>query len=648
MNRRFAIQVALVFLLALAVKFVYLHERLQLPDLLHPTMDSRFHDEWAIGLASGRWTPDLAKLQHEPYFRAPLYPYFAGLVYRVFGYDPAMLLRIQAIIGSMSVALVFLLTRQLFGTIVAWIAAALHVGYWPLTYHDAERLLEVIAIPLNIAVMVLLVSAACTRRVTVTLLAGICLGASAITRPTILVVAPLAVVWLWKRLTDRRQTHVGAFAIAACLVILPVTLRNAVIGKDFVLIASQGGVNFFIGNNAESDGLRAVVPGTPADWWGGYYATRRIAENAIGRPLRPSEVSRYWYRRAAAFLANEPKLALRLYVRKAALLLGNSEVSNERQLYFRRDASKTLSHLRVNFALLLAGAVVGAIGSVRSVRSDGESFSSRLDQWLPYLCGFVYAIAILAFFVSSRHRLPLAVFLIPGCAHGLSLVIQSASARNWRRLGAYGAPFLVVLALSLWNPLHVGELADARGHYSLGVDEFRNENYRAAIDELNASLREDDRYAPTWRMRGWARARLDSVDAAIEDLRRACALDSSQAESFFRLGVVLQMAGRHAEAEPLYLRCIRLEPNSVQALNNLADVYLRQDRVDEALPYLRRALAADSTFPNALYGLGYYHERKGNLTAAREAYARIPDFPPARARMAVLRDESYRGPPRAP
>ncbi len=85
------------------------------------------------------------------------------------------------------------------------------------------------------------------------------------------------------------------------LPILPVTLANTLSG-DFVLIASQGGVNFYIGNNPESDALRAVVPGTRTDWWGGYNDAIFMAEEALGRKLKPSEVSRYWYGRGLEFL----------------------------------------------------------------------------------------------------------------------------------------------------------------------------------------------------------------------------------------------------------------------------------------------------------------------------------------------------------
>jgi hypothetical protein len=201
-------------------------------------------------------------------------------------------------------------------------------------------------------------------------MAGALCGLSAIARPSILIVAPVAAVWLWKRVPSRRQRHTLAFAIALVSVILPITIRNAVRGHDFVPIASQGGVNFYIGNNEQSNGVTAVVPGTRADWWGGFDDTRRIAEQNAGRSLKPSGVSRYWYRQGFRFLMHEPGNAVKLYARKTALLLGNSEPSNERQLYFRRQSSRVLTAMRVNFAALLAAALI-ALVSLRSSPGGG-------------------------------------------------------------------------------------------------------------------------------------------------------------------------------------------------------------------------------------------------------------------------------------
>ena len=94
--------------------------------------------------------------------------------------------------------------------------------------------------------------------------------------------------------------------LGCLLPIVPVTIRNQVVGDDLVLISSQAGVNFYIGNNPLSDGRTAIVPGTPGGWWEGYHATIERAERATGRDLKPSPVSRYYFGEAFALTADPP------------------------------------------------------------------------------------------------------------------------------------------------------------------------------------------------------------------------------------------------------------------------------------------------------------------------------------------------------
>jgi asparagine N-glycosylation enzyme membrane subunit Stt3 len=281
-RRGWLVSAILVFTIALALKLTYLHERLQLPDVNHPTLDSLFHDQWARGLAFNQWTPHQARLQNEPYFRAPLYPYFVSAVYRTLGTDSRTLFTIQVIIGALTVVLMFFLCRRLFDERTAWVAVALQLLYWPLTYHETELLIPVLSLFLDLCFLLALAIAGSSGKLRHSALAGAFAGLSAIARPSILVVVPFAALWLWRRAEKSGGKSALVLAAAMMLMILPVTVRNAVRGNDAVFIASQGGVNFFIGNNPGSNGMTAIVPGTRADWWGGYEDTHRLANDARG------------------------------------------------------------------------------------------------------------------------------------------------------------------------------------------------------------------------------------------------------------------------------------------------------------------------------------------------------------------------------
>ena len=93
--------------------------------------------------------------------------------------------------------------------------------------------------------------------------------------------APALVVWI---LVLHRPHWRRSLGYALCLFIgciapvLPVTIRYLVVGNDFVLIASQGGVNFYIGNNPHADGMSAVIKGDPTEWQPCYDAQIARAE----------------------------------------------------------------------------------------------------------------------------------------------------------------------------------------------------------------------------------------------------------------------------------------------------------------------------------------------------------------------------------
>ena len=105
------------------------------------------------------------------------------------------------------------------------------------------------------------------------------------------------------------------------------------------------------------------------------------------------------------------------------------------------------------------------------------------------------------------------------------------------------------------------------------------------------------------------------------------------ADAFFRRGVVLQKLERHEAAQSCYERALTLDPRRVEALNNMADVHFRRGDLDAALQELQEALAIDSTFVNALYGIGYYYECTGDAERAIAFYRKAQGFEPARLRL---------------
>ena len=187
---------------------------------------------------------------------------------------------------------------------------------------------------------------------------GCATGLFAITRPNILLFVPLLLawaVWFFHERGGYRPAAVRLSLILAGLglVILPVTLRNWLVGGDPVLIASQGGVNFYIGNNPLSDGVTAVVPGTRYDWWGGYDDTHLIAQMELGRKLKEGEISDYWYKKSFRWILSEPGKWSSLMLRKLLLFWKTTELSNNKPIYFFAQFSPVSAIFWVGFPLVV-------------------------------------------------------------------------------------------------------------------------------------------------------------------------------------------------------------------------------------------------------------------------------------------------------
>ncbi|MGH9868827.1 MAG: glycosyltransferase family 39 protein [Candidatus Polarisedimenticolia bacterium] len=601
---------------ALVLRIWHLLSLRALPTFEGYVMDEAYHDTWARSLASGDW------LGHEAFFRAPLYPYMLGVVYRLFGTGGLAPRLIQCLLGALAVVIVHRIALRLGSRWSAALSALLAALCWPLIYFDNELLITGLEVLLAAAALLALIKAdEAGGRLTGFLAAGVILGLASIARPNMLLMAVPALIWTATgpgASGARRLARSLALVAGLTLPIAPVTVRNAIVGGDLVLISSQGGVNFYIGNNPQSDGTTAIVPGTRPTWEGGYEDTIDIARRAEGRALRPSEVSRYWFRQGLAFWKEEPRAALSLLFRKVTLFFSGVEISNNKDLTFFRSLSPVLRLPLPAAQVLVPLGLTGWIAALAFRPAD------RRLLWLPAACGAAYAVSIIAFFVTTRYRAP----VLPILALGTGLLADQASRliqeHRWRTLAGTAA----AAAVLLWalNVNWYGYRDDpGQGHLSLGLGHQAEGHLPEAIEEFDRSIALGGPFVyEAWRQKGEAlaalgrgeesghaleealRARPDSTDtlasllgtAAVAgrlEKARAFALATvpqtpeHRAELHFLLGSIEQAGGRTGEAESDYRTALSARPDHVATLVNLALLLRGTGRLDESLALLQEA-----------------------------------------------------------
>lgn len=82
--------------------------------------------------------------------------------------------------------------------------------------------------------------------------------------------------------------------------------------------------------------------------------------------------------------------------------------------------------------------------------------------------------------------------------------------------------------------------------------------------------------------RGAEDLRRDEIEASLEHLRKAVALDSEMASIWINYGVALRRHGERRAAEDAYRRALELDPRGRSALVNLASLLRLEDRISEA------------------------------------------------------------------
>lgn len=598
---------AIVVGLALVIRVIFfLLHRENDPLFYHPIMDASFHHEWALNILAGDFWGDAV------FFRAPLYPYLLALVYKLSGSSIAVAIFIQHLIGSASTAMTYVLARQFFVARVSLVAGLLAALYWPFVYFEGDLLIVTLIILLDLVLLLLLVKSLRRGGLAVTVASGVLLGLSAIARPSILVLVPVvpAIFFLRDRQPrDRspgptprwlRQTllvYAGALAIIA-----PVLVRNYIVGRDIVPIASQGGVNFYIGNNPQSDGRTAIVPGTRWDWWGGYEDAIRLAETDMGRSLRPSEISNYYFRRGFAFIFGSPGQSIPLLARKAGLFWAGGERANNKFIYFFWHKSGMGKVPLPGFWL------VGPLGLAGMVLL----WRRRRDLWLLYLFVATYMLGVVAFFVNARFRLPIVPVLMIFAAYAAMYLWQSVKTRHparWKTVALLLVCFVVIDVDFIGfqeNKTH----KDSISHFTLGNAYLKMNQPDKAIEEYELALatyrkHPIDGYMVIARNVDFNLGRLywgkGQCERAVPFLERVGGDDRYTLLAKESLADCYGKLDRNLDAARVYHEILRAVPNHPSARQGYVDAIVAQARVYKAAGDATRALelltGARSTLP---------------------------------------------------
>lgn len=359
-------------------------------------------------------------------FLPPIYPLFIAAIRWIAGPEYGFALQIaQIILSVVAVALIVSIARDLTGSARAgWIAGLLAAVY-PVFVINAVQVntvtLEVLLI--EVFALALLRWARDPGRLLWLAAAGLALGLLALTRGPALLIWPVVGVWLLlvypAKGLHRRILWVGVFSALLIAPLVPWAIRNnAALGQP-VTIATNGGVNFWIGHNPKADGEYAWPP----------EADPALAAQAAALP--EPERDALYYRLGWDYALSHPAEEIDLALRKLWYFL-----------WFRPNLGSSYPNAGALQAIAQI-ALTGAYGLVAIVAIAGLWLTRREARRLFVLYGLwaAYAASSVLYFAATRFRAPVEPFLIVFAAAGLAWAIDRLTGARHRRPADPGQPW---------------------------------------------------------------------------------------------------------------------------------------------------------------------------------------------------------------
>jgi 4-amino-4-deoxy-L-arabinose transferase-like glycosyltransferase len=572
-----------VVLVALAVRLLYLATA-KSPSFAEPLIDADYYDYLGERLSQGQGFPDPV------FWQPPLYPLLLAGLYWLFGHQLLWPRLLQLLLGALLAALCCDLAERATGRRLAGLAAGLLVAlHGPLIFYEGELLPTALATFLG--TLALWLSVAERPSWPRAALSGMAIGLGALAvAPTFLLVLPLG-VWLF-----RARKALGLCCLAVCVAcVLPATLSNRLRGGEWIAISSNGGVNLWIGNNADADRMIALRPG--AGW-------ERLVEEPTRWGLRtPGQHDAYFVQKVERWCTSWPRACLGNLAWKARLLLASRELPRNEDLAVIREDSPVLTVLApqaggaaLPYALLLPLAAAGAVHAWRE--------RNRLLGRVLAAAGAL-ALSPLVFFVTGRYRTPLAPMLCVLAAAGLVSLV--ARPRYWPALLAAAA----LLAVSVW-PVRLAVDFESEMYFVVGGRRARLGDDAGAVRAWERALAKRPDYLEAGFNRALALERLGKPSEAAAAYEAVLQHHPDHVEARWRRGLALLAARELSSAWDVFLSLSHEPRTEPLGLLGLARVALARGELEAAAGWLARAEQRGGRGPESA-------ELRGALEAARHA-----------------------------
>ena len=272
--------------------------------------DANAYNTLAIGLISGNgYGGGISS------YWPPGQPFFLAAIYTVFGYSPQIACTFQSVISSLTCIVIYYIGKTVFGRKVGAISGLIAALYPTFIIFCGDLRSETLFLFLSGLSVLFLLRTPGDSSARSIFIAGVSFGLAMLFRPAIMGLAPIVCIWILLSSQDRKKNLMKsiAFCIVLMAVISPWAIRNYDVHHQFVLVSTNGGVNLWLGNNADATGMACNYLKNETTLW----TIWNTSDDEVKR-------EQLFYEKGFAFIRENPIDVLRLDIKKFSYLWGIS------------------------------------------------------------------------------------------------------------------------------------------------------------------------------------------------------------------------------------------------------------------------------------------------------------------------------------
>ncbi|MCD6305091.1 MAG: glycosyltransferase family 39 protein [Deltaproteobacteria bacterium] len=534
-----------LFLLGLTLRTVHLAASADNPLLYMPVLDEAYYVELGRAIAAGNLLGEDGL-----FFMDPLYGYFLGGLFFLFGDNLTTVRLVQIGLDSVNILLIYGIGTRVYGKRAGAVSAFLYALYPIAFFYSLLILKTTVAVTLLLASVLMLLGCIDSGRRRDWLFLGLLLGLMTYLWANLILMLPLSVVFIlsYQKMPWRKSIlHCTIVLAGFAIMLVPGVLRNYASAGELALMNTQGGRLLYACNNPFNLTGRYNVPvfsrAEPVFSEKDFHAE---AERRLGRPLTRKAVSRYWAAETFRFLNDNPGVVPVLLYNKLKGSIGHCEIPTNHSYESAARFSPLLGWPFPFFSVVLALGVPGLVIGVWQSRK-------AVVLLLPILATLT---TILVFYTSSRLRMPAVPFLIIGT--GICMPVLW----NWIRMGRWGKASMAVAASGIILLVSVSIPCPPKS----GGEEFFLAKAYHHIDELEKARQTALEGAATYPRQARFQVLLGMIagaeempEKAIEHNVKALQLDPGNVDAWHNMGLIYFETGRPKEAVRCFEKALALE-----------------------------------------------------------------------------------------